>query len=153
MKYREKSETIDAIQIPSLSKSNLRFELYNWLNIHKGDSECMYIGDKITIPISGKDIVASIGDWIIKKTNGEIIIITSTLFDSNYERVERKIPIMQAMETWNNRHIQFVTDSDIVWVEKEYKILIENKPNHKFGWTILLSDFLERMKNRDSVND
>lgn len=84
-KYRKKPVVIEAIQ----------FDGWNWRECEQFMSneplafpQGFYKHEKITISTLEGDMIASVGDYIIKGVNGEFYPCKPDIFEKTYEKVE-----------------------------------------------------------------
>ena len=95
MKYRKKPVVIDAIQI---TRQNIR-QVYEWvhgcvaiktdMDLHKwGDYLFLIERNGMKIPTLEGEMVASMGDYVIKGIQGEFYPCKPDIFEATYEAVE-----------------------------------------------------------------
>ncbi len=89
MKYRKKSEVIEAVQL-SWDTWN---EMCDFVGVGKlvdGKAEGKKVGEEIQliIPTFGGLITAHEGDFVIKGAQGEFYLRKSDIFEQTHERVE-----------------------------------------------------------------
>jgi hypothetical protein len=83
MKYRKKPIVIEAHQ---LTKYSL-MEICRWMN---SKCEWVQLGNHIdlTIPTLEGNMIANVGDYIIKGIKGEFYPCKADIFEASYEKVE-----------------------------------------------------------------
>ena len=92
MKYRKKPVVIEAVQFRGFNKENGQVELSerpDWLVEEFGGRIVFF--DKpnaLTIRTLEGDMIASLGDYIIKGVNGELYPCKPNIFEKTYEKVE-----------------------------------------------------------------
>jgi hypothetical protein len=86
-KYRKKPVVIEAIQWDGTIDTLGQIELF----MHEGPSADYTKGNKnptIIIPTLEGDMIANVGDWIIKGVKGEFYPCKPDIFEKTYEKVE-----------------------------------------------------------------
>ena len=86
MKYRKKPVIIEAMQFVEENKDIV----YSWASSIRMNVEPTFRDHKpvLIIPTLEGDMVASIGDFIIKGVNGELYPCKPDIFEKTYEKVE-----------------------------------------------------------------
>lgn len=86
MKYRKKPVEVEAIQLTEENKN----QVFNWITCSK---EAIYNekGSAIKIQTLEGDMVASIGDYVIKGVEGEFYSCRADIFEMTYEPVTTQI--------------------------------------------------------------
>lgn len=87
-KFRKKPVEIEAMQLPPIHDIDARLRFDDWLLANQGERRCRYVGSEVRIPTLEGDMMAKIGDWIIKGVQGEIYPCKPDIFEQTYERVE-----------------------------------------------------------------
>jgi len=85
-KYRKKPVIIEAIQFKEIDNGDdINIDEVGWFlkDVHSSYNGC----DKITIHTLEGDMVASLGDWIIKGIKDEFYPCKPDIFESTYEEV------------------------------------------------------------------
>jgi len=87
-KFRKKPVVIEAVQ---LSEKHL-MTLFDFIGEEKNYPECKIAGinpatGKFTIKTLEGDMIAEVGDWIIKGVNGEFYPCKPDIFGKTYEAV------------------------------------------------------------------
>ena len=91
-KYRKKPVVIEAVQFNGFKEENGQVNLSErpeWLTSEFGKKVIFF--DKqntLTIKTLEGNMIANLGDWIIKGVNGEFYPIKSEIFFKTYEKVE-----------------------------------------------------------------
>lgn len=83
MKYRKKPVVIEAVQYTGTDKSKI--EIWNFC---KGEKNYVDKNENYIISTLEGDMVASIGDFIIKDVNGEFYPCRPDIFEKTYEAVK-----------------------------------------------------------------
>lgn len=88
MKFRKKPIVIDAIQLDERRLESV----CDFIGERKNYPECKIAGinpetGKFTIKTLEGDMIAEVGDWIIKGINGEFYPIKPDIFEKTYEKV------------------------------------------------------------------
>ncbi len=80
-KFRKKPIVIKAIQYDGSHES--AHEIYEF-----STRDISYIGDRLTIRTLEGEMLANVGDWIIKGIAGEVYPCKPDIFEATYEPVE-----------------------------------------------------------------
>jgi len=96
--YRKLPVIIEAIQFTDKTKDRVFLQVKEWqMNVQHGQDEIWYLvepsWDKdnnpaISIPTLEGEMLATLGDWIIKGINGEVYPCKDDIFKKTYELVE-----------------------------------------------------------------
>lgn len=90
--YRKKPVVIEAVQFNGFNKENGQVDLSErpeWL-INEFGKKIIFFDKRNTLTIKTLEgnMIANIGDWIIKGVNNEFYPIKSEIFFKTYEKVE-----------------------------------------------------------------
>ena len=92
-KYRKKPVIIEAVQFNGFNKENGQVDLSErpeWL-INEFGKKVIFFDKRNTLTIKTLEgnMIANIGDWIIKGINGEFYPCKPEIFEQTYELVEQ----------------------------------------------------------------
>ena len=92
-KYRKKPVIIEAVQFNGFNKKNGQVDLSErpeWL-INEFGKKVIFFDKRNTLTIKTLEgnMIANIGDWIIKGINGEYYPCKPNIFEQTYELVEQ----------------------------------------------------------------
>ena len=92
-RYRKKPVIIEAVQFNGFNKENGQVDLSErpeWL-INEFGKKIIFFDKRNTLTIKTLEgnMIANIGDWIIKGVNNEFYPIKSEIFFKTYEKVEQ----------------------------------------------------------------
>jgi hypothetical protein len=96
--YRKLPIIIEAIQFTDKTKDRVLLQVKEWQrNVQHGQDEIWYLAESfwdkddnpaILIPTLEGEMLATLGDWIIKGVNGEVYPCKDDIFKKTYELVE-----------------------------------------------------------------
>ena len=89
MKYRKKPVVIEAKQFTNSSDVNESEDgIFEWLDWECPDCDWSDDTQQIILPTLEGEMLASVGDWIIKGVQGEFYPCKPDIFEQTYEPVE-----------------------------------------------------------------
>lgn len=84
MKFRKKPVVVEAMQFTNETKN----QVFNFVNCNRyADFDSKYNPILVIETLEG-NMVASLGDWVIKGVNGECYPCKPDIFEKTYEKVE-----------------------------------------------------------------
>ena len=84
MKYRKKPVVIEAMQFTEENKNRV----FNWISCNRYPDWDLQNRPTIRIETLEGEIIASLGDWIIKGIKGEFYPCKPDIFEATYEPLE-----------------------------------------------------------------
>ncbi len=93
-KFRKKPVVIEAMLVPPVGSAGAIAVLADWLRQNQGERPCRFTNSycknyyTVEIPTLEGDMVANVGDWIIKGIAGELYPCKDHIFKETYEKVE-----------------------------------------------------------------
>jgi hypothetical protein len=84
MKFRKRPVVIDAM----LYDGTNTYEVVEWMGEHTDATIGFNPGGTIVIPTLEGNMIASVGDWIIRGVQGELYPCKPDIFEATYEEVK-----------------------------------------------------------------
>lgn len=84
MKYRKRPVVVDAMQFTEETKN----QVFNWINCNRFADFDKEGKPTLTIQTLEGDMVANVGDFIIKGIKGEFYPCKPDIFESTYEEIK-----------------------------------------------------------------
>jgi hypothetical protein len=90
MKFRKKPVVIEAMQLKEPLDIDSRLRMEDWIESNRRSDlkNFRYRGSDLIIKTLEGEMLANVGDWIIRGVNGEYYPCKPDIFDKTYEPVQ-----------------------------------------------------------------